>query len=112
MNSMDIGSTVNRGIIVTFVSVKVEVTYNSTVSNILIDVIHCIRLHTSGERDHTLIILCLRVPDDTLDETLRVAANRVEVNLCGGGVETHVLPLTTSIEYIIQGVCGQLVVTS
>ena len=73
----------------TLVSVEIEVAYNSTVGNILIDVIHCIRLHTSGERDHTLIILCLRVPDDTLDETLGVAANRVEVNLCGGGVESH-----------------------
>ena len=73
----------------TFVSIEVEVTYCSTVGNILIDVVHCIRLHTSGERDHTLIILCLRVPDDTLDETLRVAADRIEVDLCGGGVESH-----------------------
>ena len=95
----------------TFVSIEVEVTYCSTVSNILIDVVHCVRLHTSGERDHTLIILCLRVPDDTLDETL-ATRDRIEVDLCGGGVETHVLPLTTSIEYIIQGVCGQLVDSS
>ena len=96
----------------TFVSIEVEVTYCSTVSNILIDVVHCVRLDTSGERDHTLIVLCLGVPDNTFDETLGVAANRIEVDLCGGGVETHVLPLTTSIEYIIQGVCGQLVDSS
>ena len=73
----------------TFVSIEVEVTDSSTVSNILIDVVHCVRLHTSGERDHTLIFRRLRVPDDTLDETLGVAANRVEVDLCGGGVESH-----------------------
>ena len=94
-----------------FVSIEVEVTYCSTVGNILIDVVHCVRLHTSGERDHTLIILCLGMPDDTLDETL-ASANRIEVDLCGGGVETHVLPLTTSIEYIIQGTVGQLVDSS
>ena len=72
----------------TLVSVEIEVAYNSTVGNILIDVIHCIRLHTSGERDHTLIILCLGVPDDTLDKTL-ATADRIEVDLCGGGVESH-----------------------
>ena len=72
----------------TFVSIEVEVTYCSTIGNILIDVVHCVRLHTSGERDHTLIILCLRVPDDTLDKTL-ASADRIEVDLCGGGVESH-----------------------
>ena len=95
----------------TFVSIEVEVTYCSTVCNILIDVIHCIRLDTSGERDHTLIIFCLRMPDDTLDETL-ASANRIEVDLCGGGVETHVLPLTTSIEYIIPAPLGHFVDSS
>ena len=78
----------------TLVSVEIEVAYNSTVGNILINVIHCIRLHTSGERDHTLIILCLGMPDNTLNETL-ASANRIEVNLCGGGVESQVLPLIT-----------------
>ena len=53
-----------------FVSIEVEVAHSSTVGNVLVNIIHCIRLDTSGERDHTLIILCLRVPDDTLDETL------------------------------------------
>ena len=95
-----------------FVSIKVEVAHSSTVGNVLVNIIHCVRLDTSGERDHTLIILCLRMPDDTLDKTLRVVANRVEVDLCGGGVETHVLPLTTSIEYIIQGAVGHLVDSS
>ena len=72
----------------TFVSIEVEVTYCSTVGNILIDVVHCVRLHTSGERDHTLICIRLRMPDDTLDETL-ASANRIEVDLGGGSVESH-----------------------
>ena len=80
----------------TFVSIEVEVTYCSTVSNILIDVVHCVRLDTSGERDHTLIVLCLGVPDDTFDETL-ASANRIEVNLCGGGVESHGVPCFDSL---------------
>ena len=45
------------------------------------------------------------MPDDTLDETL-ATADRIEVDLSGGGVETHVLPLTTSIEYTSQGKNG------
>ena len=74
----------------TFVSIEVEVTHNSTVSNVLVNIIHCVRLNTSSERDHTLIIFCLGVPDDTLYETL-ASANRIEVYLGGRSVESHVV---------------------
>ncbi len=72
----------------TFISIEVEVTYCSTVSNILIDVVQCVSLDTSGERDHTLIIFCLRMPDDTLNETL-ASANRIVIDLGGRSKELH-----------------------
>ena len=83
-----LASAVYGGIVMTFISIEVEVTNNSTVGNILIDIVHCIRLGTSGERDHTLIFRRLGVPDDTLDKTL-ASADRVEVDLSGRGVESH-----------------------
>ena len=72
----------------TFVSIEVEVTDDSAVSNVLIDIIHCIRLHTSGERSHCLRTIFTGMPDDALDETL-ASADREEVNLSGGGEESH-----------------------
>ena len=80
-------SAVDRRVILTSVFVDVEVTHNSTVSNILSDVIHCIRLNTGGERSH-LSLLTL-VPDDTLDKTLGVGAHGIEVNSGGRGLELH-----------------------
>ena len=72
----------------TFVSTEVEVTDSSTVGDVLVNVIQCVSLDTSGERDHTLIFRRLGVPDHTLDETL-ATSDRIEVDLGGRGVESH-----------------------
>ena len=105
-----IRSAVKRRVISASVCFSVEVTDCSTIGDVAVHIIYHVNLGAGGERSH--LSLSTFVPDDTLDETLRVFANRIEVDLCGGGVETHVLPLTTSIEYIIQGAVGRLVDSS
>jgi hypothetical protein len=92
----NVDSAVDRRVIRTSVCFSVEVSYSSTVSNILGDVIHCIRLYAGGERSH-LSLLTL-VPDDTLNETLRVGADGEEVDGSGGGLELHgVVSLSMSL---------------
>ena len=79
-------SAVDGRVVITSVFVEVDVSYSSTVGNILIDVIHCIRLNTGGERCHLSHIAL--VPDDTLDETL-ASAHGEEINGGGRGLELH-----------------------
>ena len=95
----------------TFVSTEVEVTDSSTVGDVLVNVVQCVRLDTSGKRDHALVCVRLRMPDDTLDETLGVAANRVEVDLSGRGVESHGVPCFDSYRIHEKGGRGSPPVT-
>ena len=104
-----IGSAIKRRVISASVCFEVEVTDCSTIGDVAVHIIYHVSLGAGGERSH--LSLSTFVPDDTLDKTL-ASADRIEVDLCGGGVETHVLPLTTSIEYIIQGAVGRLVDSS
>jgi len=91
-----VDSAVDRRVIRTSVCFSVEVSYSSTVSNILGDVIHCIRLNTGGERSH-LREFFSGMPDDTLNETL-TSADGKEVDLEGRGLELHgVVSLSMSL---------------
>ena len=89
-------SAVDRRVILASVIVEVEVTNSSTVGDVTFNIIPHADTVTSGEGSQLSVTSF--VPDNTLDETL-ASANRIEVDLCGGSVETHVLPLTTSISY-------------
>ena len=85
-------SAVDRRVILASVIVEVEVTNSSTVGDVTFNIIPHADTVTSGEGSQLSVTSF--VPDNTLDETL-ASANRVEVDLCGGGVESHVLPLIT-----------------
>ena len=104
-----IGLAVNRRVISASVCFEVEVTDCSTIGDVAVYIIYHVSLGAGGERSH--FSLSTFVPDDALDKTL-ASADRIEVDLCGGGVETHVLPLTTSIEYITLGAVCQSVDSS
>ena len=82
----ELASAVDRRVVRTLVCFQVEVGYSGTICKILIDVIHCIKLHTSGERSH--LSLFTLVPDDTLYETL-TGADGIEVDLSGRGLKLH-----------------------
>ena len=77
---------VDGGVIRTSVCFQVKVQDLSTVGDVLVNVVQCVRLHAGGEGNH-LSFLTL-VPDDALDETL-AAAHGVEVDGGGGGLELH-----------------------
>ena len=81
-------SAVDRRVILTSILFSVEVTNSSTVSDVTFNIILHADTIAGGERSQ--FSLSTFVPDDTLDETL-ATADRIEVNLCGGGVETHVV---------------------
>ena len=65
---------------------SVEVSYSCTVGNQVVNRIQSIGPDNSRERSH--LALSTRMPDDTLDETL-ASADGIEVDLGGGGVESH-----------------------
>jgi len=81
-------SAVDRRVIFAFVLFEVEVTDGSTIGDVSFYIILHADTITSGEGSH--LSLTTLVPDNTLDETL-ASANRIEVDLCGGGVESHVV---------------------
>ena len=81
-------SAVDGRVIRTSVCFSVVINHLSTISNVLVHVIDCISLDTGGERSHLLRDLFSGVPDHTLDETL-ATSDRIEVDLCGGGEESH-----------------------
>ena len=79
-------SAIDRRVILASVIVEVEVTNSSTVGDVTLNVIPHADTIAGGERSH--LALSTRMPDDTLDETL-ASADGVEVDLGGGGVESH-----------------------
>ena len=79
-------SAVDRRVILASVIVEVEVTNSSTVGDVTLNVIPHADTIAGGERSH--FSLSTFVPDDTLDETL-ASADGIEVDLGGGGVESH-----------------------
>ena len=80
-------SAVDRRVILTSILFSVEVTNSGTVSDVTFNVILHADAIAGGERSH-LRLLITRMPDDTLDETL-ASADGIEVDLGGGGVESH-----------------------
>ena len=83
-----IRSAVDRRVIRTSVCFSVKVSHFRTVSKIVANRIQGVRLNNSGERSH--LAFSTRVPDHSLDESL-AAADGVEVDLGGAGLELHVL---------------------
>lgn len=79
-------SAVNGRIVFASVLIDVEVTDGGTIGNVSFYIILHADTVTSGEGSQLSVTSF--VPDNTLDETL-ASANRIEVDLCGGGVESH-----------------------
>ena len=79
-------SAVYRRVILTSILFSVEVTNSSTVSDVTFNIILHADTIAGGERSQ--FSLSTFVPDDTLDETL-ASADGIEVDLGGGGVESH-----------------------
>ena len=79
-------SAVDGRVVITLVFVEVEVTDSSTIGDVSFYIILHADTVTSGEGSH--LSLTSFVPDDTLDVTL-TSANGIEVDLGGGGVESH-----------------------
>ena len=75
------------GVVVTSVSMNVEVSHLSTVGNQVADRVQSIGLDNSGEGDH--LALSTRMPDHTLDEPLSSRGAGVEINLSGGVGQLH-----------------------
>ena len=81
-------SAVDRGVVRTLIWFKVEISYGGTVSDVVVNIIHHVRLGASGEGSHLLRDLLSRMPDHTLDVTL-ASANGEVINLSGRGLELH-----------------------
>ena len=77
----------HRGVVVTSVSMNVEVSHLSTVGNQVADGVQSIGLDHGREGDH--LALSTRVPDHTLDEPLSSRGAGVEINLSGGVGQLH-----------------------
>jgi len=79
-------SASERGVIGTSILLSVDVSNNSTVSNVVLNLVLHLSLEFGSEEDH--FRLRTRVPYDFLNETL-ASANRIVINLGGGGEELH-----------------------
>ena len=66
---------------------NVEVGHLSTISNVLVSIIHHLGLDNGGECTH--LIVSTRMPGHATDVTLASRSDGIVVNLGGGGEELH-----------------------